>query len=738
MSLQLPSLVARWRPQLQEHQHRGAITLLGPRSWGYAEALALGSACFWLSDEPPPEVEALPPSRGLELLGCEHQILILDLHTAPGPDTLGALSGVVRGGGFLILLMPEQSPQAARRQRLGILGFEEVYDRFPRRLRRILLSDPHMLLLRPGGESPELPSVEPQAPLPPSPDPDCLSLDQSRAVKALIQVAKGRRRRPVVLSSDRGRGKSAALGIAAGRLLKELELRIVVTAPHRASVQPLFDHARRVLGLSGRGRLRFGQGELRFMAPGELLQSPPELDLLWVDEAAALPIPLLSRLLQRYPRVAFSSTIHGYEGTGRGFALRFCALLDKRAPGWRAVYMESPIRWAPGDPLERLLFKALLLEARPPSVDAISGALPQDCQLQRLGREALLSDEEQLSALFGLLIMAHYRTSPGDLERLLDASNLIVFSMAWEGQIVGAALISQEGGLSAEMSAAIYEGRRRPRGHMLPETLCVHSGLEEAPQLRAWRVIRIAIHPGVQARGLGSRFLAWLQAQAGEAGVDYIGSGFGATAQLLRFWRRAGFLPLRLGVRPGKSSGAYSAVVVHPFSPRAQQMLAEERPRFRAQLPLLLSHVLPRLEPELVEQLLWEEERVEVELSPRGWRDLLRCVYAQRGYDLSVGPCQALCLAGLSDPELRTLLSPEERYFLIRRIFQAWPWERFNLGPRGGSRRVARLLKPWTERRCSTPGLIERFGGRGAVEGGAGVSRAEEADEGGVEAALHD
>ena len=73
-----------------------------------------------------------------------------------------------------------------------------------------------------------------------------------------------------------------------------------------------------------------------------------------------------------------------------------------------------------------------------------------------------------------------------------------------DGDYVAAtALVGIEGGFDRELAQQIYDGRRRPRGHLLPQTLSAHAGLGEAPRLRCARVIRIAVHPAVQKRGLG-------------------------------------------------------------------------------------------------------------------------------------------------------------------------------------------------------------------------------------------
>ncbi|MCT9623490.1 tRNA cytosine(34) acetyltransferase TmcA, partial [Curtobacterium sp. C2H10] len=75
-----------------------------------------------------------------------------------------------------------------------------------------------------------------------------------------------------------------------------------------------------------------------------------EVNASWliVDEAAAIPGPLLRRLVARFPRTLLTTTVQGYEGTGRGFLLKFCAGFAQL----RQFSLSAPVRWAPGCPLE--------------------------------------------------------------------------------------------------------------------------------------------------------------------------------------------------------------------------------------------------------------------------------------------------------------------------------------------------------------------------------------------------
>ena len=88
------------------------------------------------------------------------------------------------------------------------------------------------------------------------------------------------------------------------------------------------------------------------------------------------------------------------------------------------------------------------------------------------------------------------------------APNLQVFALMEEGAPPAAvALVATEGGLLSDMCSGLVRGQFRLRGHMIPETMVCHMGLQGGAQLHGRRVVRIAVHPALQRRGLGSALL---------------------------------------------------------------------------------------------------------------------------------------------------------------------------------------------------------------------------------------
>ncbi len=669
-------------------RHRYALVLSGQREWAVAAAgRALAAAALraapWVTDGVVPGAETWPAERARLLLGRELDAVVFDAFAGFHADAFGAVSGTIRAGGLLLLLTPPLAEWPGYAdpdyRRFTVAGADPatIQPRFLRRMVAILREEPAAVVLEQGGGLPRLPPAgRPAAPV--AAGGECRTRDQRAAVEAIVRVARGRSRRPLVMTSDRGRGKSSALGIAAARLLRQGVGDIRVTGPRLPAVGQVFAHAARLLpeARSSHASVRLGQAAITYSAPDALVRTvDPPPRLLLVDEAAAIPTPLLTRMLERYPRIVFATTQHGYEGTGRGFALRFQRILEERSPGWHSVRLDEPVRWAPGDPLERLVDRILLLSATAAPDMAVSAAGAGQCEALRLDRDQLAGSRAELEELFGLLVIAHYRTRPFDLRLLLDAPNVEIYAMRFQGHVVATALVAREGGLSPELARRIWSGDARPHGHLLPETLAAHAGLRHAPLLRGARIMRIAVHPALRRGGLGRRLVETIAQRVGADGCDYLGSSFGATVPLLRFWLSCDLRPVRVAVTRGASSGEHSAVVMRPLRAPGGELCHHARRRYLDELPLQLAGVLRDLEPPLVGLLLQRPPgRGGAALAAGDWEDLVACGFGRRLPETCTGPLWRLTVGALTDPEVAALLASAERDLLVLRVLQHASW----------------------------------------------------------------
>ncbi|PMR67293.1 tRNA(Met) cytidine acetyltransferase TmcA [Halomonas heilongjiangensis] len=607
---------------LAARRWRGLVWLTGAPDECRSRARALWrsgdwAAPLWVAAQPPSGLEVrhwLAPSKARTRLGGEQGLLVIDAVSDDAgfdPDAFGALAGTLRAGGLLVLMTP---PDWGRRPDADYARLAEhpyraegLTAHYLRRLARQLCLAPGVVHWPAAGELrlPPLP-IAPAEP-PPSTDADCLTRDQADAVARLTRL---RRRRPLVLTADRGRGKSAALGIACARLLAGGEPRILVTAPRPSAVAALFE---RLEALCPEGRRQghafvLNAGRVAFLPPDELTALTRRGEVggpgqrLLVDEAAAIPAALLGEWLEAFPRIAFATTVHGYEGSGRGFALRFRRRLEQRTPEWQACHLSEPIRWAAGDPLEALVTRLLLLDAEP------GDALDAPPTLRRARRAELANDESRLRELFGLLVQAHYRTTPSDLRRLLDGPGVGIATLTAGISPQAVLVTTDEGGFDAELAERVARGERRPRGHLMAQSLAAHAGCREALSGRLRRVLRIAVHPGQRRRGLGRRLLEAERQRARHDSIDLLGASFGAEAGLIAFWQALGFCAVRLGLTRETATGEHALMVVAPVSARGERLAADLQARFQRQLPGLLAFELAGLEPEVAAALLAEGE----------------------------------------------------------------------------------------------------------------------------------
>lgn len=661
----------------------------------------------------------------LRFLGHEFDHAVIDFHDGIDPNVLGAISGTVSGGGLLFLLLPPVDDLPAfddpEKQRMAIWPHtpHDVHNRFLRRLTTLirnarditlieqlphltitapLLSEPPAIIesstnQEPATDRKPLANKEPSAGKEPlagkelltstqlptaheylNDEDICRTVDQQTAVQAIQHVATGHRHRPLVIVANRGRGKSAALGIASALLMKTGTARIIVTGPRRSAADQVFKHARTQLGShhAEPGRLPWQETVLEFVAPDVLCQQTPPCQLLLVDEAAAIPAPLLEQLLNRYARVVFATTTYGYEGTGRGFTVKFQQTLDQQTPGWRLLEMHTPVRWAPRDPAETFVFDTLCLDAR---VEPIGNPLTAGMRFEKLDRDRLVHDETLLSAIFGLLILAHYQTQPRDLRYLMDAIGLDIYVAKQDNNVIGTAVIEHEGELDPNTADAVYRNERRVTGHLLPQTLESFVGIRNASAARYCRVIRIAVHPDYRRRGIGRDMLRYIESDLKNQHIDIIGSNFGASGELLKFWQVSGFLPVHVGLTRNASTGNNSVTYIKPLSCHGGTINRAATTKFHDHFPLQLAEPYHDLACDIAQELFSSFSGTDkLTLTGDQWQDIESFAHSRRGYEINRVALRKLVMHVFCHATLKQIPGPSDRCLLIQKVLQQQSW----------------------------------------------------------------
>jgi len=506
----------------------------------------------------------------------------------------------------------------------------------------------------------------------------CLTGDQVDALAAYEPLA--RPGETLVVEADRGRGKSAAAGLGAASLALAGK-DVLVTGPQYRSVAEVFRRASKLLEdldaleqvdqADHPHRLETAAGVVRFEPPATASRLPGDPDVVIVDEAAAFPVRRLAAFLDA-PAVAFATTIHGYEGAGRGFSVRFRDSLEERRETVTECTMTTPIRYGEADPVESWAFRTLLLDARPAVDQLVADAEPETVDYEHLTTERLLADEQQLRQAFGLLVLAHYRTEPDDLARLLDAPNVTARALLYGGRVVSVALLAREGGLPDERRQSMYDGARI-RGNMIPDVLTTQLRDRDAAIPTGQRVLRIATHPAVRSRGLGSKLLTEIATEFGDA-VDWLGTGFGATPELVAFWQRNDYHTVHLSTTRNDASGEHSAIMLNPCSERGRALAHRHTDWFHRRIESALTDPLATVDPDVVRAALRSVRRSpELSLSEWEWRLVAGVPRGAATIDTAPGPFRRLVLTSLMDDETESL-GPREERVLVSKILQARDW----------------------------------------------------------------
>lgn len=586
----------------QHNDHRYGVVFNGDATW---QNSAISSylkenntqTVFQIGGTPFDGVIHAPVKKGQQLLGRECQVLVCDFREQFDANGFSAALGALVGGGLLLVLPPdiEITEDLVFGQRWLHTHFEKLVS---------------------VSQGDEASGLERSFDLLPQKSNDPKHLDrfaqQNVAIELVKKVVSGHRKRPLILTADRGRGKSSTLGIAAAQLLTERPgFNIIVTAPSVKATEPVFSHSKQRLDgceVVNATHVCYQGGSLRFVAPDELLKSKPECDLLLVDEAAAIPIPMLKSMVDNYHRMVFSTTVHGYEGSGRGFGIKFEAWLSKHRPGWKGYKLEQPIRWNNNDPLEAWLFDCFLLgtassnDAAERDVELLSSEKLNSLRLVEVSKQDCLTNPSMLQQCFSLLVDAHYQTSPNDLMQFLNNPAIQLYAAWQQEECLGCILVTQEGGLDSELISQIQIGKRRPQGHLAPVLLANQLGAVQAATSLCIRVMRIAVSTRHQGLGIGSWMLDKLSQHIEQA--DYLATSFGATSDLIAFWRNNDFAPVHIGHQRDQASGCHSVLMVKPLKANSESWISQLLNHFERSFCFVVSDSLVSLEVDMVRALL--------------------------------------------------------------------------------------------------------------------------------------
>lgn len=644
----------RYQQQAQILNERRLIVLVGENAWSTTLLKSIdtdGSHLkkvnrkTWLVYGESEYLKAnISKQRFRDKLGSEsHFVVFQDKNLSI--DAIAGLSGTLVAGGVFFLLIDELS------QLTESLFYQRFFQQLSAFSQHVVINQSKFTLPNLTATRTPLLLAKSQVTLPYN----CLTQEQVVAVDAIIKVFKGKRNRPLILTADRGRGKSSALAIACGHVLnsatKDNMLRIVITAIDLSSLSVFFRQLTTSLpaGKFQRNKFTVDYGVVEFIPIDQLLKVKVAASLVLVDEAAAMPIYLLEALLVNYSRLVFSSTIHGYEGAGRGFTLKFQKTLAQKYPQWRNLHLNEPIRWRINDPLEALVFESCLLNAELPTLpDDVKQQPSSILSFKHFSATELAQDEVLLKQVIAVLVTAHYQTKPSDVRMLLDNKQMqLVCLLAHENKkqyVIAVALLINEGRtsddiLEAQTISAVSHGKRRLKNHFVPQSLLTQCGIKQAFDFYYMRVMRIAVHPQLQQQGIGTKFLNKMIKFSVEQGADFIASSFGVTQVLLSFWLKNDFQIARIGFSKDKASGEQSALVLKALSSSGQTALTDINTEFYRSFDYLLVEEYKGLAAELVQLILQHcpleactalsaRDHANVEAFALGYRQYSSCVFS--------------------------------------------------------------------------------------------------------------
>ncbi|MEM2086953.1 MAG: tRNA(Met) cytidine acetyltransferase TmcA domain-containing protein, partial [Archaeoglobaceae archaeon] len=291
--------------------------------------------------------ELLHWKNSLNVLGMTFSSLIMDLSEGFHPNDLGIVVETVEEGGIIIAISPPLERWKNLRSKWHEelvsepYSIEDVVGRFYRRFLERTLSSEGVIIFdldkneivkrfefNPGGSSREEIFLPESTKIKKKLYKLCATQDQVRVLQVFERFFEREKdRKAVVITADRGRGKTAVLGIVTPALVSRLErllkrpIRVLVVAPTPHAVQNYFRFLIKAMKRQGMKNFFVKQTDdlitvlnskyarIEYAIPRRALEEVGFADILIIDEAAGIEVPVLFKIIEGARHVIFSTTI---------------------------------------------------------------------------------------------------------------------------------------------------------------------------------------------------------------------------------------------------------------------------------------------------------------------------------------------------------------------------------------------------------------------------------------------
>ncbi len=286
----------------------------------------------------------------------------------------------------------------------------------------------------------------------------------------------------------------------------------------------------------------------------------PVFDVVVIDEAASFPVELLLHYRKHAKHLIYGTTTHGYEGTGMGFTHKYLPKV-MTTDTIQQYTLSIPFRFLSPCPIEavcdEVLFNDISDNEEYPFVDGLHWISTKTL------REHTEYAKAMLSALMHLLSLAHYQTTPDDLQRIIDSDDMRCLTYVQNSSLVGCVWIIEEGlqPCPNHLKQAILHGSRRVSGHLTVQQIAHGYHIPELLEWQIWRINRIAVVPHHQQQGIGKLMINAVIQEARANRVHAVTSSFGAESGLVAFWEKQGFLIWKEGQKANKVTGYHNCIV---------------------------------------------------------------------------------------------------------------------------------------------------------------------------------